>query len=382
MNNSKKLTFALVAVYLFPWGLQFLINNFMPIYVASLPFATEKTVGGIISVGAGTVMLSQLIWANIADHSKDKSKVLAASFILVLISSVLFLTVKMSIFMLYLLSFVLYLSFMAHQLLVDTITAENYQKTNKSFAYFRAFATLGYAVIGIIFAFVTPKEENGFFIYVIIICLISFVTSLLINTSNVNYKKDNKIKVKFINKSFILFLVYTCILFICGSMISTFFPVYYSSDKGLGGSVGTFSLLVTIGSFIEWGVLLLFSKIGEKVSFKMVFTILAIAGVIRSGIIYFVRDDILVSSTFLFYGIWFGILWSMATPYIKSIVPMESLTKAEGIWTVTASGFSTMIGSFLGGQIADALGLRSVFAVATIMMVVLSLLSPIIIKDS
>ena len=79
---QKNLTFPLMMLYLVPWGIQCIIGNFMPVYVASLPFATEKTVGEVAALGAVITMISQVVWTKFADKSKNKNNVLVLSLIL------------------------------------------------------------------------------------------------------------------------------------------------------------------------------------------------------------------------------------------------------------------------------------------------------------
>ena len=80
--KNKRITFALIALYFLPWGIQYLINNFMSVYVASLPFATEKTVGEVIGLGAIITCISQTVWPYFAGKAKNKSNVLCLSLVL------------------------------------------------------------------------------------------------------------------------------------------------------------------------------------------------------------------------------------------------------------------------------------------------------------
>ena len=72
--NSKRVTFSLLGMYLLPWGIQYLVNNFMSVYVASFPFSTEKTVGEILGIGALVTCLAQAAWSYIAGKAKNKAK--------------------------------------------------------------------------------------------------------------------------------------------------------------------------------------------------------------------------------------------------------------------------------------------------------------------
>ena len=128
---QKKLTYIMAFLYILPLGLQCIIGNFMPIYVASLPFATEKTVGEVTALGAIVTMLSQLIWTKCADKSGKKRDLLTLSLILVAAFSLLFLINIKSKPLLFIFVILFYSCYMTHQPLIDTIVSENHSKTNQ-----------------------------------------------------------------------------------------------------------------------------------------------------------------------------------------------------------------------------------------------------------
>ncbi len=80
--KSKNITPVLVILYLLPWGIQCLVNTFMPIYVASLPYGDATCVSQVIAVGAVITVILQLIWSKWVDHSKNKSDILCLSLVL------------------------------------------------------------------------------------------------------------------------------------------------------------------------------------------------------------------------------------------------------------------------------------------------------------
>ena len=61
---------------------------------------------------------------------------------------------------------------------------------------------------------------------------------------------------------------------------------------------------------------------------------------------------------------------------MKKIVPEGTLTSASGMWSIAAYGVGTFTGSFLGGQLATALGIRTIFLIICFMMAILTVLCP------
>ena len=184
------------------------------------------------------------------------------------------------------------------------------------------------------------------------------------------------------NKDFIMFLVYTFFLFMGSSFLSTFFSVYFTSEGGLGGTIGLFSLLVTVATFIEWAIMMVFGKTAANTKPRYIFMLVGIAGVIRSGVIYFLGGYTHTWISFLFMGVWFGLLWAAATPYIKKIVPEENLATAQGIWTITASGAAPFVVSLLGGNLVEIIGLKNLFGVNAIMLALLVVFTPLLVRNT
>lgn len=371
----NKITIILGFLYLLPWGIQCLVNNFMPVYLAELPFATEKIVGYIMAFSSVVTVVSQMVWARIADKSKNKSKVLMWSLIGITCFSMLFTFKNISLPLIFVMIFLFYSCYMVHQTLIDTIAVENEKNLRMSFGGIRSFASLGYALAGFAFGLAGQKSAGAIFYYVAVIALCSAVFAGVMPKSDNAYTNSGKEKSKefTLNKCFILFLVYTFLLFICTSMMSTFFPVYYSTV--LHGDLDFLSVGISIFAILEWVFMLVLGRLISKLSAKWNFLIVALSGVFKSLIIYFVTDTFLVMGAYFFQATMFAFLWSAATPYIARIVPRKNLTVSQGVWTLFSSGIATAVGSFIGGIISDAVGLKNLFLIIAAICGILSLLT-------
>ena len=217
---TKKHSAALIALYLLPWGIQFLVANFMPIYVASLPYANEETVGIVSALGSVVTMASQLLWTRFADRTAAKGRILALNLLLLAGFSVLFFLRNITLPLLLLITVLFYSCYMVHQPLIDTITAEACVKGGRSFPWFRSFASLGYGVMGIFFTVSPGKNPNSFFLYVVLLALVSAVISLFApNTAPApkTEKQNAKLSGGVLNRKFVLFLLYTFLSFLSSS---------------------------------------------------------------------------------------------------------------------------------------------------------------------
>ncbi|MBE7043221.1 MAG: MFS transporter [Ruminococcaceae bacterium] len=373
--NQKKLTYTFIALYLLPWGMQCLVDNFIPVFVNSLSFTTEKTVGQVTAIGAIVTMITQLLWTSSADKAKNKGTVLAFSLVLLAISSTLFVFVKQNMTTLFAITILFYSCYLVHQPLIDSIVGESYEKTGKSFGFLRSFASLGYALTGLLFGFVNHQSSKSFFYYVIALSLLSIIAAKLVPDSTVKKMTKEKSEKGFKNKNFILFLVFTLFLFIQTSMVTTFFPVYYSE---INNNIGLLSIAIGAGTFMEWGLMSFLGKKLEQTSPKTVFLLVVVATLLRSLSIYLIQNEYWILISVFLNGIVFGILWSVATPYLTKILPANQLTGAQGVWTVVAFGIAKFIGSYLGGILAETFGLRNLFGIISVTLTVFALVTPLL----
>ena len=382
---KKRLTLVLAGLYFFPWGIQCLVDNFLPIYVVSLPFATERTVGEIAAIASVVTMVSQLMWTNIAGRSKNKSNVLALSLVFLFIFSLLFL-LDINRPLLILFTVLFYSCYMTHQPLIDTIAAEKYSETNLSFGFFRSFASLGYAVFGLFYTFLPNEPPSLFFIYVAVLAVVSVILSKLIKApvlTTTNTTKEHKTYSRnCMNRDFVRFLIYSLLLFMCCRMLTSFFSVYYSTDMGLGGDVGMFSLIISLATVFEWLIMFLFGKKIVKLNTKAIFVVIAVMGLLKSFLIFIVQNEYLMFTVIIFHSLFFAFLWSSATPYIKKIVPENGLASAQGIWVIVTSGIAPLIGSYFGGLFAEAFGIRLLFLLNACIFLLLAFATPFLIKTT
>ena len=374
---NKRLTWTLVLLYALPWGIQCIVNNFMSVYVASLPFSTEQTVGNVMAFGSAVTMLSQLVWARIAYRSANRFNILAISLLLIVVFSVPFLYMDMNLPLLYIAVFLFYFCFMVHQPLIDSITAENTDKLSLPFGAVRAFASFGFALAGLTLGVVGFKSSNDIFYYIAVLAGVSAIISLTAPKEKIviHQEKEHFNFAKLFNKNFVYFLIYTFLLYMVSAVNVVFFPVYYSDV--LNGNLEHIGIMISVEAFLEWGIMIVFGAKIAKTSPRKIFLIIAFAAAFRCFAVWFTENPYLILVTFLGSVMWFGLQWASVAPYICQIVPKDSTVTAQSIWTLVSSGLGTTAGSIIGGVIARFLSIRSLFLIATLLMLLLAALSPV-----
>lgn len=375
---QKRLTGTLILLYTLPWGLQCLVQNFMSVYVASLPFSTEQTVGNVMAFGSAIIMVSQLVWSKIAYHSRNKFNILTLSFFLLALFSLPFLFVRMNLLLLYISVFLFYFCFMVHQPLIDSIATESTNKLVLSFGAVRSFSTFGYALVGLILGVVGYASSTDIFYYIAVLAGLSAVISMTA-PKEAPPKQQEMERFRFaglFNKRYVFFLLYTFLLYAVSAVNVVFFPVYYTDV--LSGDIKHLSIMISVECFMEWGMMLVFGAKIAKTSPRKIFLIIAFAAAFRCFAVWFTENPYLILLTYFGSVVWFGLQWSSVAPYICQIVPKDCNMTAQSIWTLVSSGLGSTAGSLIGGVIARALSIRSLFFIATLLMLLLAALSPVL----
>lgn len=376
---SRRTTVCLSAIYFLPWGLQCFVNNMMPIFVASLDFATDKTVGEVAGLGAVVTAISQLIWSLASGCSKKKGMVLSLSLALLCVTSLLFLQNNITYGRLMIFVVLFYACYMAHQPIVDTIVSETYMHTSHSFAFFRSFASLGYAVAGLLIAILPNSDPKLFFIYIAILALIAAFFAIFQRNEASAIAEKTKEWGK-LNFDFLKFAIFVLILFFSSSILATFTGVFFTGKSYLGGDVGVLGILLGVASIAEWLLIIVLSKWTARADPRLIFLIIAACGVGRSVILALAPNPTVASFTFLFYPPYFALLGATAAPYIKSIVPSGSNAFAQGVFMVVSFGLGTFLGSYVGGIVSDAFGIRNMFFMVATLFALLVPLSLVLVK--
>ena len=373
---QKRLTGTLILLYTLPWGLQCIVNTFMSVYVASLPFSTEQTVGNVMAFGSAVTMLSQLVWSRFADGSGNKFRILTLSLLLIAAFSVPFLTLTMTPALLYVCVFLFYFCFMVHQPLLDTIATENAGKLTLSFGAVRSFSTFGFALAGLICGIVGFTTSTDIFIYIAVIAAVSAVISMTApkETSQASAKKERFDLAGLFNRRFVCFLVFTFLLYMTSAINVTFFPVYYTDV--LHGEMKLLGIMSSAEAFLEWGIMILFGAKIAKIPPGKLFLFIALAASFRCFAVWFTVNPYLILLTYLGSVVWFGLQWTSVAPYICRSVPKDCNMTAQSLWTVASSGLGATAGSFFGGIAAQNLSIRTLFLIGTVLMLLLAAISP------
>lgn len=375
VKSPAGITASIMLLYLIQWGAQYIGYNYLPIYIDSLPFATNSTTGLAIAVGAATTICVQPFWGRMGDHAKTKNRVLIAALLLEALVGLLFFAEMPDLWMLLLCVVLFYIPFLAPQMLVDTIVVENLNRVKVRFGMLRCFASFGAALMSFVFGFVGEMTNIKAFSIFALFSAGSIIPLLFIPKTKGHahgMKQKGSYRSLLQNKRFILFLFYGFALFLCGAMVNAFFPIYFTTEKGLNAGVDVYGIFMGVTILLEASLMFFGSRFFTAMNPYAVFMFPLVAGVFRMLISFFAHSwmDMLIYPAF--HALWFAPLWTKVAPFIQSVMPLEMRATGQSVWTIITCGIAPVIGSLLAGGLADWMGIREMFLVVCMMMAVLS----------
>lgn len=320
--------------------------------------------GSILMLLSVVVLFSQIIWGAIADNFGRK-KVLLIQFLTLIVFLFLFgisTSVILAIVFLYLMSF-----FAGNVVSVmDSITL-SYLKTERNrYGKIRVFGSIGWTVGNGIAALLVLKiglkglmVSSAFFLIPV---LISYFKIKEDNIKRQKSKQERKGRNTLLpvlkNRGFLFLLITNVVVFTGFQSVVIFMPVYISDVLNMKWLVGI-SLFVA-GLFEIIGMRneeALSKKIGRTVVIGIGFS----AMTAKILLISFARDvwGVLIAQALEMF-VW-GMFYPASVIMIGNLVSAEVLSTAQSLFASSFTVISVIIGSFLGGFLADSLGMVWMF---------------------
>ncbi|MCL2122110.1 MAG: MFS transporter [Clostridiales bacterium] len=370
------------SVYLLYWGTNFITGQYSAVFLRGFPFLSDFLVGMTISCGSLISTAAQMFWGNIADHAKTKNRILIITIMGVITGLFLLITPNhSSLLTLFPTTLFLYFFLTIPGVMVDTIIVENVQMTGVPFGRIRVFASAG-AAAGALMIFllslrITIVPSSTFQVAIACAGLALFPVMFLPETKGHAYKqKKDKAKANYKivlkNPRMILLLCFLLLIFTGTQATNLFLSVHYSSAEGLNAGLGSYGLFFAFCIGCEALVMTLGNRLWQSMNIYHVFTLTGFAAFGRSFIVYLAPNIYVLCLLAIFQALLFAPLWTRLSPYVNSIVPKEARATGQAIWNVIVAGVAPMIGSALGGTIAEIFGVRNVFGVASAICLVSS----------
>lgn len=324
------------------------IVSYFPLYFKSMGYSTVQ-IGLLYSIGPMIGIFSNLFWGLISDKYRTVKKILIVVLIGQWIMALcVFQSTQFGVLLLLMAVFFFFQS--PINSLCDSLTLLTIQGSTKSFASFRVWGSIGFAVASLAFGMVLKQYGADLTIY---LCLGTIGLSLIISTGLTDGRRTSHKKLVFADLAKVIrsngFLMFMLIVLIA-SVAHRFndgFLALFLQQLGADQTIIGWSWLVSALS--EVPIFFLLSKYGHRYKELPLLVVSSFVYVIRFLFMSQVENPLWVIAIQAMHSISFGIFLFTVIRYIQGMIPDEYRATGQALFAVTWSGLAGLFSGALGG---------------------------------
>lgn len=340
-----------------------IIVSFLPSYFASLGYSKVQ-IGLIYSFGPLVGIIANLTWGILSDKLQTIKKTIAAVLIgQLLMALMLFQTSAYPFVLAIMIGFYFFQSPLSG--LNDSQLLLTVKETGKSYASFRVWGSLGFALAAVLFGRVIETQGEG---AIGPLVLVTLAVSLLLCLTLRDLRKGSQASVSFKNaygiimkRPFVIFLLFVLLLSFAARTNDFFLSLHLhelGADPVLIGAAWMASALSEIPMFY------LLSRYGHKFRELPLLAIAAFAYALRFFLVSMLDDPVLVLATQLLHSVSYGIFLVTAMRYMLTLIPDEYRATGQALFNVTWGGVSGLLTGAFGGTLFEVWGGQTLFRFA------------------
>lgn len=376
----ENLCFAMMQA--FYWAGFCILFAYVTPYLLSLGY-TNTQVGVIVSANSAASVIGQPVFGYICDKTRSMKKVMALSFLGGALLSLGFLVIGENYYALLVLTTVIAFVVQAVYPLIDSwteINSQTYPTTN--YGVTRAIGSIGYAITsalaGVFFS------DHGFtwifplFTGTMVLCLITCAGP---HDTTASQQKE-PVRLKDIGKllgnyQYISFVVIATIMYIAYRSCHSFLAVLMESVGGTTADLGYAWSILGISEvpfLLIAGLLLKKMKDSHLILVSMFFFILRVF-----------LPTLATTPTQLIWmtalqGLSYGLFLPASVHFIARVVPRELANTAQAFAVAMYAGIGISASGIIGGILADAFGIVSIYQIATVVITITTIAFAIVVS--
>ena len=323
---------------------------------------SDGQIGIIAAVPAFVALFMQPVWGQLADRAKYMRNVLVLA--LAIAGGLCFIVpLAAGSFLPLLLVVTLYSTFGLPALPVGNAIALEYtQEHDYPFGPIRMMGTVGYQISILVMGVVLAKSLSGMYPALGIMTLAAAGVALMLPPVR-GYQHDKQ------RMSFTIFfkdpsLVLLFVIVFLGQMAGQFSITFFAKHLGdLGASNTLTGVISTLSVSLEIPFLLFADRLMKKCSIWRWLWIGLIGNAVRFLLLAVVRQPVLIVMAQMLSVFQLSCFEFFPFVYLGRIAQKEMLSTVQATYQMIAFGISRIMGSLLGGFIADAAGIPVVFAI-------------------
>ena len=346
--------------------------SYFQIYLSDIGL-TKTMIGTVTGTASLVALVFQPIFGAAADASKSKTHILQ---LLLLITGVLYPVLLLNNSMFYILIvYTVFVVFRRFQPSLNTAMSVEYSEiSGKPYGPIRMMGAVGYALMMMLISRIAGSE-NGipktFYMFSIIAALNVLILFFVPRMEGHNTKASgNKVSpVALIRcRPVMTLILFQILLSISNGFGNSYFSLYFTQD--IGGSNTLYGTMLSVSAFIEIPFLFLADRLIRKLGTRRMLMVLGMITACRWFVCFIARDTttLFIVRCFNFIGILEGVTYSLS---LSKLVAPRFKTSVQTLSATIQNVASILLSSYLGGFLADLVGIRPLYLVSGILVSVI-----------
>ncbi len=344
-------------------------NSYFQIYLNGI--GLNKTMIGTITGTASLVALFfQPIFGVLTDSAKSKNRVLQG---IILLSALLYPLILLNKNFIYiLLVYTGYAIFRNFQHpLNTTLSVEYSEQSGRPYGPIRMMGAVGYALMMSLVGLVSGSEngvEKTFLVYSGV-CLLNILLIFLLPPMKGHNRKSEGRKISptvlLRDRPILMLILFQICISVFSNLCRTYFSLYFTDD--MGGSNQLYGTVLSISAAIEIPFLFMADKFIRKLGARRMLFVLGMITALRWTICYFAGST--TTLALVQCGNFISILETVTFSLMLSkMVAPQLKTSVQTLSATIQNVASILISSYLGGMLADLIGIRPLFLLSGVMV--------------
>ena len=358
----------LFLLYVLFYAGQAIYNTYLNLYLSSVGLS-DTQIGMTVSVSTAVLLAAQLGWGILGDRARTKNRVLLLLYAFMAVSSLLF--YLSTDFWFLLLAVTLFSAFINPIVpLQDNYTLECLEKSRWDYGQIRMGGTIGYSITVLFIGLLLQDSYRAIF-WMVALCMMAclLVCRGLPKVRGYRGKSSGRggYRALLQNKNLIGLILINLVFSSGLNFFYNFYPIYYTS---IGGDSSRVGMMMFACSISEIPMLFFIHRIIKKIGVRGTLIMAGCVTVVRWGLLFLLRDPILVIPVNLLHGIGYtGFNYCLVT-YIARTVPREMRATGQTLNAIISNVVSKILFGVVGGVASDLLGVGPVMLVNAVVMAI------------
>lgn len=344
-------------------------GSYFQIYLNGIGF-TKTMIGTITGTASLVALVFQPVFGVLTDSARSKSRVLQG---MVLLSASLYPLILLNKNFIYILCIYTLFAIVRNfqHPLNTTLSVEYSEQSRRPYGPIRMMGAVGYALMMSLVG-VVSAQENGVektFILYSGICLLNILLIFLLPPMKGHNRKSEGKKmspaVLFKSKPILMLILFQILINVFSNLCRSYFGLYFTDD--MGGSNALYGTMLSVAAAIEIPFLFMADRFLKKLGPKKLLFILGAVTALRWIVCFFARNTATLFAVYC--GNFISILETITFALLLSrMVAPQLKTSVQTLSATIQNVASILISSYLGGMLADWIGIRPLFLVSGVMV--------------